>query len=189
MAKRVSIVTPEFRAAFVHVFKPQDGIDGGAPKHSVVMLFDKTTDLSQMKALAQSTAIDFFGGADKIPAKFKSPFRDGSEKPGLEGYKDKIFVTASSNAEKFPAPGVVDANKQPILDQTQVYSGCYMRAVVTCFGYNRAGNVGVSFGLNHVQKIRDGEPFSGRGRAEDAFDDSFKNADAPTANADLSKLF
>jgi len=187
MAKRESVVTPEFRAAFVHVFKPQAGIDGGAPKHSVVMLFPKTADLSGLKALAQKTAIEFFGGADKIPADFKSPFRDGNTKPELEGYKDMIFVTASSNADKFPAPGVVDANKQPILDQSQVYSGCYMRAVVTCFGYNRAGNKGVSFGLNHVQKIRDGEPFSGRGKAEDAFDDSYKGTEAPAG--DVSKLF
>jgi hypothetical protein len=41
---------------------------------------------------------------------------------------------------------------------------------LNAFPYNTQGNKGVSFGLNHVQKIADGEFLGGRSKAEDDFD-------------------
>ena len=67
-------------------------------------------------------------------------------------------------------PGIVDRNVQPILDSTEVYSGCYARVSINAFAYNAKGNQGVSFGLNHVQKTRDGDFLGGRSRAEDDFE-------------------
>ena len=66
---------------------------------------------------------------------------------------------------------VVDKDVQPIVDSTEVYSGCYARVSINAFPYNVQGNKGVSFGLNHVQKIADGDYLGGRSRAADDFDD------------------
>jgi hypothetical protein len=40
---------------------------------------------------------------------------------------------------------------------------------VNFYPYNQAGNKGVGAGLQNVQKVADGEPLSGRSRAEDDF--------------------
>ena len=59
---------------------------------------------------------------------------------------------------------------QPILDSTQLYSGVWARVSINAFAFNTQGNKGVSFGLNHVQKVRDGDYLGGRSKAEDDFE-------------------
>jgi hypothetical protein len=67
-------------------------------------------------------------------------------------------------------PGLVDQNLQRIISTDDFYSGCYARATITAYGYDKAGNKGVAFGLQNVQKLADGERFSGRTAAEDDFE-------------------
>jgi hypothetical protein len=56
-------------------------------------------------------------------------------------------------------------------DETEVYSGAWYRAQVRAFAYENAGNKGVSFGLQNVQKLRDDDPLgSGRIPASKAFE-------------------
>lgn len=162
-----SIITPEFRVSFPNVFKPGKALQEGAePKYNVTMLFPKGADLSALKA-AVTKAITEKWGADKAkwPKGMRSPFRDQGEKE-FEGYVEgAIFVNATSSHR----PGLVDRNLQPILDSADFYPGCYARADVSAFAYDKAGNKGVAFGLNNIQKLRDGEPLGGRRRAEDVF--------------------
>ena len=68
------------------------------------------------------------------------------------------------------APQVVDRNVQPILDQSEVYSGCYGRISVNFYGFNSNGNRGIAAGLGNIKKLRDGESLGGRTNAEDDFD-------------------
>ena len=64
----------------------------------------------------------------KIPANLKLPLRDGDlDRPEDEAYAGAYFINANSKQ----APQVVDRNVQPILDQSELYSGCYIRASVT----------------------------------------------------------
>ena len=74
------------------------------------------------------------------------------------------------NASTKQKPGVVDAQLNPILDPTEVYSGCYGRASINFFAYNTAGNKGIGCGLNHIQKLEDGDYLGGRTRPEDDFE-------------------
>ena len=74
------------------------------------------------------------------------------------------------NANSKQAPQVVDRNVQPILDQSELYSGCYIRASVTFYAYNSNGNKGIAAGLGNIQKVRDGEPLGSRMNAKDEFD-------------------
>ena len=73
------------------------------------------------------------------------------------------------NANSATAPGIVDADRQPILERSEVYSGVYGRASINLYAFNSNGNKGIACGLNNLQKIRDGEPLGGKSRAEDDF--------------------
>ena len=57
-----------------------------------------------------------------------------------------------------------------ILDQSEVYSGCYGRVSITFYAYNSNGNKGVAAGLGNVQKLKDGEPLGSRANAKDEFE-------------------
>ena len=86
------------------------------------------------------------------------------------------------------APKLIDARKAEVTgdDIAKVfYPGCWVRAIVNPFDYKNAGNVGVSFGLQAVQFIRDDVSFSGGINAQEAFDDL---PDADLAPDDLDDL-
>lgn len=172
MGEKMSIedkkcVTPIFRASFPSVFTPKS-FKGQDAKYSLVMLFDPDVDLSPLKKCAENAAIEKWGAdKKKWPKVMKTPFRDGDEKPDTPGYESKIFVTASSKKR----PGLVDRKRQPILSEEDFYAGCYARAEVIAFAYDEAGNRGVSFSLQNIQKAKDGEEFSGRKKPEQVFTD------------------
>jgi len=157
-------------------------INGGAPKFSVSLIIPK----SDKKTLEKiRTAIEaayeegqskLKGNGKSVPAlsALKTPLRDGdAERPDDEAYANAYFVNANSST----APGIVDADRQPIIDRSEVYSGVYGRASINFYAFNSNGNRGIACGLNNLQKIRDGEPLGGKSRAEDDFateeDDDF----------------
>ncbi|ATS92220.1 putative DNA binding protein [Stenotrophomonas phage DLP4] len=175
------VTSPKFRASFAWIFKPQPPMEGstGEPKYGVTMLFDaaarKTAQFEAMKKLAHAAAKEKFG--DKLKSDgngwyhgLRNPFRDGAEKSELEGYAGMVFVAATTKMQ----PGCVDnALNRLITDEVSpegFYSGCFARATLTAYGYDKAGNKGVAFGLQNVQKLGDGEAFSGRTAAENDFD-------------------
>ena len=163
MAKKIT--TPEFRVSFANVFKPR-AFEGQEPKYSLCMLFDKKTDLSALQKLAADAVAEKWPNPSDRPKGLRNPFRDGDkEKADVEGYEGKIFINASTKMK----PGIVDQDVQPIISEEDFYSGCYARATLTAYAYDTAGNRGVAFGLQNLQKLRDGEAFSGRAKAEDEF--------------------
>lgn len=175
------VMTPEFRVSFPAVFKPkrQKGDATSEPKYGLTMLFPKGADLSKLKAAAQEVVKEKWG--DKPPKNLRSPFRDQGEKE-YEGYEEgAVFVSASSKQK----PGLVDRQRQDIIDETEFYPGCYARATVRAFAYDNNGNKGVAFGLNNVQKLRDGDPLGGRTRAQDDFADDLP----PDEGADSGSIF
>lgn len=163
--EKIKIKTGEFRVSFANVFKPRPGFQGGPPKYSVDMLFPKDgEEIKKIKAAVKKAAVSMFG--DKIPKNFKNPVKDGDEKE-LEGYAGHFFVTATSTQK----PGVVDRNLEEIQAQDEFYSGCYARATVVIAPFNFENmNFGVGVYLQNLQKLRDGQPFSGRKNAKDDFE-------------------
>lgn len=116
------------------------------------------------------------GNSKSVPSLkvLKTPMRDGDlERPDDAAYADSYFINANSAS----APGIVDADRQPILERSEVYSGVYGRASINFYAFNSNGNKGIACGLNNLQKIADGEPLGGKSRAEDDFatddDDDF----------------
>lgn len=161
------VITPEARLSFPALFRPAKPMnEGQQAKYQCELIFDADTDLEPLRAAANQAAKDKWG--DKIPKNIRSPFRDGGDRDGIDGYAGKKFITARS----IDKPGVVvGPNKEPCLDESEVYGGCYVRVSVTAFAYEVTGNKGVSFALNNVWKVRDGEPFVNRISAEDDFAD------------------
>jgi hypothetical protein len=171
------VVTGEVRLSYVHVFEPYANDPDQAPKYSTVLIIPKS-DKATLNAIRKAAAHAAENGKAKFGGKVPAPIQknpattlhDGDEEADLERnpeYEGCYYMSVSSKVQ----PGIIDRNKMPILDQQEVYSGCYARVALGAFAYNTSGNKGVSFGLNHVQKLRDGEPLGGITRAEDEFDD------------------
>ena len=58
-------------------------------------------------------------------------------------------------------PEVVDRSGNPVINQSEVYSGCYALVNVEFFPYNFNNKKGVGCSLGPVKKMRDGEPLAG----------------------------
>ena len=82
-------------------------------------------------------------------------------------HADSYFINANSAT----APGIVDADRQTIIDHSEVYSGVYGRASINLYAFNSNGNRGIACGLNNLQKIAAGEPLGSKSSAEDDFAD------------------
>lgn len=167
------VVTGKVRLSYVHLFEAFTNIEGQEAKFSCVILIPKSDKVTMKKMRdAQKAALENGkSGAFKgrIPKDWHDTIKDGDDEEVLEQnpeYEGHWFLSVSSKTK----PGIVDQSVQPILDSTEVYSGCYARVSINAFPYNVQGNKGVSFGLNHVQKIADGDFLGGRSKAEDDFD-------------------
>lgn len=162
------VKTSVFRVSFPKVFKPE-GFNGGDPKYGIGMLFPKSQPelLKDMKRAVANAATEKWGPKEKWPQRLRLPFRDGDEKDDLDGYRGHIYVTATSKQK----PGVINQEREYITEESgEFYAGCYARATLIAFAYDTAGNKGVSFSLQNIQKIRNGKPFSGKKKAEDEFE-------------------
>ncbi len=195
--EKVRIITPEFRVSYPALFKARK-VNQNDPnekeKFSVQMLF-RTTETPKSKELGEKVVaqdpawlkmkqavVDLFiknlgaNWAERLKERkgdgspmYRSPFRDGNapEKREVEGYGPGVtFVTASSLYK----PGVIGPDKVELMNPQAVQGGFYGRAEVHPYWYSTRGNQGVTFGLDNFQLIREGQPFSGRNKAEDVFD-------------------
>ena len=158
------------RFSFMHVWEPSAVNEGDDKKYSVSFLWPKTDTATTKKMQAGVDAAIEAGKTSKFEGKIKGlklPIRDGDEDRDDEAYKGHWFVNASSKTR----PGIVDKTASPILDQEEVYSGCYGRVSINFYPFSTKGNKGVAAGLNHIMKTKDGEPLSGRQSASTAVAD------------------
>ena len=170
----MALTTGKVRLSYAHIWQPQTPQGGGEPKYSVTILIPKSdvatlnAIYAEMESVKQAGISSAWGG--NLPPIVKIPLYDGdgvrpSGEPFGEECKGHMVITASSKTQ----PAVVDLNVQPVLNQADVYSGCYARVNINFFAYNQAGNKGLGCGLNCIQKIADGEPLSGGVSAQEAF--------------------
>lgn len=169
------MVTGHVRLSYTHLFSPYANPNGGEAKYSTTVLVPKSDVATKQRIDAAINAAKQAGMSKcwngTIPPIVAIPVYDGDGVRPSDGMpfgdecKGHWVFTASS---KQP-PQVVDAQCNPIIDQTQVYSGIYGRVSVTFFPYNSNGKKGIGCGLNNVQKLEDGEPLGGRTNAVDDF--------------------
>ena len=160
------ITTGKVRFSYVNIFTPRDNGDGSDPKYSVTLLIPKSdrATLQKIKTAIDNAKQNYTekNSGKKLPTNIKSTLHDGDgERPsgGEFGPECKgCYVITVSSLNK---PVIVDAQKLPITDSTEVYSGCYGRAIINFFVYNRNGNTGITAGLNGIMKLYDGDPLAG----------------------------
>ena len=167
------ITGPDTRWSYANVWEPKS-INGGAPKYSVSLIIPKsdTRTVAKIKAASEAAYREgeskLKGNGKSVPALsvIKTPLRDGDlERPDDAAYANAYFINANATS----APGIVDADLNPIMTHSEVYSGVYGRASITFYAFNSSGNKGIACGLNNLQKMRDGEPLGGKASAESDF--------------------
>lgn len=167
------VITGKCRLSYEHVWEAAS-INGSEPKYSACILIPKSDKATLAKIKAAMEAAVQEGIKNKWkgrkPANLKLPLRDGDEeRPDDDAYAGCCFLNANGKRQ----PGIVDLARNPILDRDEVYSGCWCRFSLGFYPFSASGNNGVAVGLNHLQKVADDTPLSGRSRAEDDFDDDF----------------
>ncbi len=167
------ITGPDTRWSYANVWEPKS-INGGTPKYSVSLIIPKsdTKTVAKLKAAIEAAYHEgeskLKGNGKTVPplAALKTPLRDGdTERPDDDAYANAYFINANATT----APGIVDADRNPILTRSEVYSGVYGRASISFYAFNSNGNKGIACGLNNLQKVRDGEPLGGKASAESDF--------------------
>lgn len=168
----MKVVTGKVRFSYLNAFTPKAINEGDEPKFSVSLLIpksDKETIGKIKKAIKDALEEGKAKFNGKVPTVFKNPLRDGDEeKPDDEIYEGMMFMNANNSRQ----PGIVDENREAILDQNEIYSGCYGRAHVELYAFNVNGNKGVACSLQNLQKLEDGERLGAAiESAESAFGD------------------
>lgn len=170
------LVTGKVRLSYAHLFKPYRNPQNvnANEKYSVTILLPKS-DLDTKRRLdaAINAAIQAgvqgkWGGVQPPNLAICIWDGDGVRQDGTpfgEECRGHYVFTASSDQP----PQVVDAQCNPVIDQSKVYSGCYGRVSCNFFAYKNSGKCGIGCGLCNVQFLEDGEPLGNRTTAEADF--------------------
>lgn len=189
------LITPEFRVSYPHVFKAHSPKEGDKPKFSVTMLFPKDSELMgqfiagydeesgqpkykprSLQSVIKNAKIVEFGPKENWPDDLESPVTDGDDPKHAdkEGYAGHWVIKASTSEDN--RPSVIDENGKPITaeNQSKFYPGCWARAYVFATVYfwpdrKKPMKKGVTFILDHVQKLRDDKSFGGKKPVDQVF--------------------
>lgn len=169
MNELTNVTTGEVRLSYAHLFKPYAAMQGQEEKYSVTVLVPKTDTDTMARINAAIEAAKQKGISDKwngvCPPIVPTPVYDGDGVRPSDGMafgqecKGHWVFTASAKTD-YP-PEIVDRMGNPIINQSEVYSGMYGRVNVTFFPYSFGGKKGIGCGLGPVQKLRDGEALGG----------------------------
>lgn len=179
------VVTGKVRLSYEHLMQPYANLQqdpNAKPKYSVTVLLPKSDTATKARIDKAIQAALLKGQQDK---KFKpgtpidklpTPIYDGDgvRADGFTPFgpecKGMWVFTASSGADR--RPEIVDVNRNPIIDASEIYSGIWARVSCDFYPYAVPARQGVGCGLGNVQKLSDGEPLGGgRTSAEDDFGD------------------
>ena len=130
--------------------------------------YERSADVNKKYGRAWKRIRDRYAAAHPLCCLLytSTPLRDGDiERPDDPAYANAYFINANSAT----APGIVDADRNPVLTRSEVYSGVYGRASINLYAFNSNGNKGIACGLNNLQLIRPGEPLGGKASAEADF--------------------
>lgn len=179
------MTTDKVRLSYVHLNQPHSSNkDGSNPKYSVTILLPKSDVATKARLDAAYQAAVNAGVTSKwngvMPPKIECPIYDGDgvrpngEPFGAECKGCWVFTAGNKNAVP-----VVDIQTNPIINQSDIYSGMFARVCVSFYAYAQSGKRGIGCGLEAVQKLEDGEPLAGSVSVNDAFGGSNAYAGAP----------
>ena len=169
MNELTNVTTGRVRLSFVHLFKPYAYKPGQEEKYQCTILVPKSDADTMARINAAVEAAKQKGISEKwngqCPPIVPTPIHDGDGVRPSDGMPfgpecAGHWVFTASSKEDYP-PEVVDKMGNPILNQSQIYSGIYGRVNINFFPYIYGGKKGIGCGLGPVQKLEDGESLSG----------------------------
>lgn len=170
------------RLSYANLFEPK-GFDGSKPKYSVALLIPKD-DVQTVEKIKTAMQAAYDKGAAKLRGSGRSvpamtdinlPLIDGDKKrTGDSAYTGCYYI----NAKNEDQPKVFGMDGNEVMSRNEVYSGCYARAKISFYVYNRSGNRGIACSLLGVRKVADGTPLGGSVcTADDFADDDYTDDD------------
>jgi hypothetical protein len=169
MAKNLKLTN--VRIAFARLFEPKLNQSKTAEEYSVCIILDPENPTTQaLQEAVDDVATEKWG--EKAVSllekgRLRDPIHDGDDmESGGEAFAGKLYCNAKSRR----APQIVDRKVQPIIDQDEIYSGCYCNITVSLYAYDKPENKGIGIGLNNIQLIKRGERLSGAPDAEEEFE-------------------
>lgn len=126
MTNPMKVITgPNTRWSYANVWEPKS-INDGTPKYSVSLIIPKsdTKTVAKIEAAIEAAYREgeakLKGNGKSVPALsvLKTPLRDGDlERPDDPAYAGSYFINANATS----APGIVDADRNPILTRSEVW--------------------------------------------------------------------
>lgn len=170
MNNDTKVSTPELvRFSYVNLENPKCAPGSTELKYGMSVIIAKSNKKT-LKLIEAAIEAAIEVGKEKHGKSFKAkklPLRDGDEEREDAAYADSFFLNANSKNR----PGMVDRKVQPILDPKEIKSGDWGNVSLNFYPFNVNGNSGIAVGLNHVQKVKDGEPLGSQTNAADEFDE------------------
>lgn len=178
--------------SFPNIMKPHKN-DKGEDVYDLQFIFPKT-DKETARALLRAIKTV---GESRWGANWKSvrsPLRDGDKEANQftedgkttkgKKYPERLgcyFINAKSTRPV----AVVDRQRVPITNESDIYGGCKVKVSLQFYAYNSNGNQGIGAGINGVQKIADGEPFGAGAPAVESMFDLLDEDDIDDEDIDL----
>lgn len=189
------IETPIFRVGFPNLFQAKAVMGSEKKKFSVQMMFAKDSDLTSVKKAIASAKTLKWGQKEEWPKNLEPIVYNGDDEAfkDREGYQKCWVIKASAEIDRPPTVVFTEKDENGkfirVTNPADLYPGCFARAIVFAFAWEKVGKKGVSFGLDHIQKIKDGSVFGGKKAAEDSFSplaiDDDETEDSDNEDADI----
>ena len=155
-----AMTDPDTRWSYAFITEPRP-MNNGELVYSMTLLIPKakTQVIARLRAAiraAYERSLDKLKGKDATPPALETLpnlIRDGDlEYPGDPSYAGCWFIRAKSTRR----PDIRDRANNPIVDPSEVYSGCYGPVLLEFYGYNHITR-GIGCSLAAVWKFADGE--------------------------------
>ena len=170
------VLLKNVRLSYVRFDKATSRNPNQEKKYSCTILLPKS-DAIQKQAIDAAIEAAIRVGREKfgsrVPMQPKTVIHDGDglsptgKEYGPEAKGHWVF-TASLPESKGPVD-VVDLGRNPIMNQSEIYSGMFVNVLVNFYFYANE-SMGIGAGLGPVQKVSDGEPLGGKlPSADDVF--------------------
>jgi hypothetical protein len=182
----MKVVLKRARLSFPRLDKPE-AFEGGEPKYKATLVVTDPADVKALKSAVMAVGQEEF--RDKFAAgirsqKLRNPIKKSDDDEASRYPAGSIYIRTATEDQ----PGMVAVWRGPDgkaarVTADQFYAGCFVNASVWCFAYDHQMNKGVSFALNNIQFVADGERLDNRIAAEDEFEVD-EDAEAPLEDLD-----
>lgn len=158
------IVTGVVRLSYEHIWHAATIGNSTEAKFSAAFLIPKTdkSTLEAVQGAIKAEALAAYPNG-KLPLNYKTALLKDGDKIDRPETKGHYVLNASSKTR----PGIVDKNRQEIIDVGAVYSGCYVKVQLAFSAYDTPLNKGVGCYLNNVLLVKDGASLAGRDDPKD----------------------